>query len=382
VATFGPLSAFAFNAVAFLPSFITYLRWRRRPAPSRLPPERLARAIVTGIKFITMSPHVRTVLLRMMVVGTASSALVALLPLVSRDLIGGGATTYGILLGGLGVGAVGGALLIGRIRRLLPGETSIRLASLVMAVAVIGIARISSLPAALPLLLLAGASTTLVAAQLNIVVQLSAPRWVTGRCLAAFTAAAAGSVAIGAILWGHIAQATDVRTALLCSGVATLFTPLLGLWLRVPTVHDNSHVQELERMPEPEVKLAITHRSGPIIVEVEYRVDSTHARDFYRLMQSIQTLRQRNGAYGWSIARDIADPDVWLERFHCPSWLDYLHQRSRMTQADQALVEQVRPFHNDDKGYRLRRFLERPYGSVRWTAEAPDLPETMGMVTP
>ena len=46
-------------------------------------------------------------------------------------------------------------------------------------------------------------------------------------------------------------------------------------------------------------------------------------------MQEVQLSRQRNGAYGWSIARDIADPELWTERYHCPTWLDYLRQRNR-----------------------------------------------------
>jgi len=54
-------------------------------------------------------------------------------------------------------------------------------------------------------------------------------------------------------------------------------------------------------------------------------------------MQEVQLSRQRNGAYGWSIARDIGDPELWTERYHCPTWLDYLRQRSRPTQSERAL---------------------------------------------
>ena len=61
-------------------------------------------------------------------------------------------------------------------------------------------------------------------------------------------------------------------------------------------------------------------------------------------MQEVQLSRQRNGAYGWSIARDIADPELWTERYHCPTWLDYLRQRNRATQSERALHQQAIDF--------------------------------------
>jgi len=62
-------------------------------------------------------------------------------------------------------------------------------------------------------------------------------------------------------------------------------------------------------------------------------------------MQEVQLSRQRNGAYGWSIARDIADPELWTERYHCPTWLDYLRQRNRATQSERALHQRAIDFH-------------------------------------
>ena len=77
-------------------------------------------------------------------------------------------------------------------------------------------------------------------------------------------------------------------------------------------------------LTDPEVRLSLTPRSGPIVVEIEYRVDPAKARVFYAVMQHVQLSRQRSGAYGWSIARDLADPEPWTERYHCPTWHDYL----------------------------------------------------------
>jgi hypothetical protein len=125
-------------------------------------------------------------------------------------------------------------------------------------------------------------------------------------------------------------------------------------------------------LADPEVRLSLTGRSGPLVVEIEYRVAQENARAFHGVMQEVQLSRQRNGAYGWSIARDIADPELWTERYHCPTWFDYLRQRNRSTQSERALHQRAMDFHLGPDPVRVRRMLERPFGSVRWKEDTPD----------
>ena len=124
-----------------------------------------------------------------------------------------------------------------------------------------------------------------------------------------------------------------------------LLSPLLGLWLRMPPVGARNEAAT-DVLADPEVRLSLTGRSGPLVVEIEYRVAQDNARLFHNVMQEVQLSRQRNGAYGWSIARDIADPELWTERYHCPTWLDYLRQRNRATQSERALHQRAIDFHS------------------------------------
>lgn len=108
------------------------------------------------------------------------------------------------------------------------------------------------------------------------------------------------------------------------------------------------------------------------MVEIEYRVAQVNARAFHNVMQEIQSFRQRSGAYGWSAARDIADPEMWIERYHCPTWLDYLRQRNRSTQSERALDRRASAFHIGLGPIRIRRMLERPFGPVRRSEDGAD----------
>jgi len=370
VATAGAVAAFAANALLYIPLLVVLFLWNRTSEPSRLPRERLNRAIVSGVRYIANSPSIRIVLARTLVTGLIGGSVSALMPLVARDLLHGGAQTYGIMLGAFGMGAVIGALNIGEIRRRLSGESAIRACALSMggAIAAVALSRQPVLTAAA--LVVAGAVWMLAVALFNIGVQLSAPRWVAGRSLAAFQASIAGGIAIGSWGWGHLTNIAGVETALLVSAGLMLVSPLLGLWLGMPRV--GARNEDAEVLEDPEVRLSLTGRSGPLVVEIEYRVAQENARAFHNVMQDVQLSRQRNGAYGWSIARDIADPELWTERYHCPTWLDYLRQRNRSTQSERALHQSAIAFHIGLDPVRIRRMLERPFGSVRWQDSTPD----------
>ena len=370
VATLGAVAAFAANAILYFPLMAALFLWRRDNEPSRLPREQLNRAIVSGVRYIANSPAIKIVLARTLVTGLIGGSISALMPLVVRDLLHGGAQTYGIMLGAFGMGAVIGALNISEVRKRLSGEAAVRACAISMggAIAAVALSHEPVLTAAA--LVVAGAVWMLAVALFNIGVQLSAPRWVAGRSLAIFQASISGGIAIGSWGWGHLTDAAGVKVALLVSAVLMLLSPLLGFWLRMPRV--GARNEDAEVLADPEVQLSLSGRSGPLVVEIEYRVAQDNARAFHNVMQDVQLSRQRNGAYGWSIARDIADPELWTERYHCPTWFDYLRQRNRSTQSERALHQRAMDFHLGPDPVRVRRMLERPFGSVRWKEDTPD----------
>ncbi|MFG3594711.1 MFS transporter [Bradyrhizobium sp. RDI18] len=370
VATAGAVAAFALSTLLYLPLMLALFLWKRIAEPSRLPPEKFSRAIVSGVRYILNSPSIKIVLTRAMVTGVIGAAIIALMPLVARDLLHGDAQTFGIMLGAFGLGAVIGALTITEVRERMSGEAAIRACALSMggATAAVALSREPVLTAAA--LVVAGAVWMLSWALFNIGVQLAAPRWVAGRSLAAYQAAGSGGIAIGSWGWGDLTDAAGVQMALLVSAGLMLASPLLGLWLRMPRI--GARGEEAKVLDDPAVRLPLTGRSGPLVVEIEYRVAQENARAFHTVMQDVQLVRQRNGAYGWSIARDISDPELWTERYHCPTWLDYLRQRNRSTQPERAMEQQAVAFQIGPEPVRVRRMLERPFGSVRRKDETPE----------
>ena len=374
VAAAGAVAAFALNALLYLPLIVALLLWKRVVKPSRLPREQLKRAMISGVRYILNAPSIRIVLTRSMALGVIGGAILALMPLVVRDLLNGGARTYGFMLGAFGLGAVIGALSTGALTTRMTGEAAVRACAISLGASIATVALSGAPLLTGAALVVAGAVWTMSWTLFSVGVQLSAPRWVTGRSLAAYQAASSGGIAVGSWGWGHLAEIGGVQTALLVSAALLLLSPLIGLRLRMPQI--GTRDEEAEMLTDPEVRLPLTERSGPVVVEIEYRVAPEKARAFHKLMQDVQLYRQRNGAFGWSVARDIANPELWIERYHCPTWLDFLRQRNRSTQSERALGRRAEAFHVGPGPVRVRRMLERPFGSVRSNDEPPGRLET------
>jgi predicted MFS family arabinose efflux permease len=353
VASAGAVAAFVANALCYLPLIVVLLLWRRAPEPSRLPPERLAGAVVAGVRYIANSPAMRASLGRTFAIGMAGSCVSALLPLVSRDLLSAGAETYGVLLGCFGAGAVVGAMAVSELRSRLGSEAALRacVGTMVVGVALVAAGRSSWVTG--PGLVIAGAGWTASVTICNFSIQLAAPRWVSGRAVAAYRAAASGGIALGSWIWGEAAGPLGLKGAMWASCLALVFAAALGFWKPLP--HAVKAVEQSQApLSEMNLRLAISNRSGPIVLEFEYRIAPDRARQFYDLMRSVQLSRMRNGGYGWSLARDVENPELWVERFHCPTWLDYLRQRSRATHEERELHERARAFHLGPEPVRIR----------------------------
>jgi MFS family permease len=367
----GAKAAFAVNAIGYLPLFFAFVLWRRSHMTSRLPPERLGRAIVSGVRYVVNAAAIRSVLARTFLFGLCGATSTALAPLIAKDLLRGDASTYGLLLGATGVGAVVGALMVSRIQESLGAERATRLLASITALTLVVVGFSRSLPLTCAALLVGGASNILTIALCNISVQLTAPRWVVARAISLFSSSLTGGIAIGSVIWGMFANRWAVDSALVASGGAMLVIVFAWRYLPLPEAAKGS-VEPVVLSREPEVALPITMRSGPIVVELDYRVDGDSARAFYAAMLRVQGTRKRNGAFAWSLARDIADPTLWTERFHFPTWGDYLRMRDRYTQADLEAQAVADAYLTDQTVRRIRRQLERPFGSVRWQADSPD----------
>ncbi|PIL19565.1 hypothetical protein P775_13660 [Puniceibacterium antarcticum] len=363
VAAAGAAGAFLTNAVSYVALIAVLLRWKPDTKPRALPRERIGTAMAAGLRYVAMSPNIRIVLVRSCVFGAAAAAIPALMPVVARDLITGGPLTYGILLGAFGIGAVGGALTSGRLRARLTSEKIVRLGSLALVIGGIGTGLSHSMWLSVPALMVAGSGWVLALSTFNVTVQLSTPRWVVGRALSLYQMATFGGMAAGAWGFGSIAEADSVTTALLCAAALQAVGGVLGFVLPLPHSGEED-LEPLDRLGEPETEVPIHARSGPIVINIEHRIAETNIPAFMRVMNERRRICLRDGAKRWTLLRDLAEPELWIERYHVATWLEYIRDRERRTRADLDNFERIRALHIENHETRIHRMIERPVGSA------------------
>ncbi len=363
VATLGAAVAFVINALSYLPLLVVLARWRPVRPKRLLPRERMGIAMSAGLRYVAMSPNILSVLLRGFAFGFGGIVVLALLPLIARDLVKGGPLTYGILLGAFGVGALLGAALSARLRRTLTTEALVRgtFATFALAAAVAAVSpwiALTMLP-----LCAAGACWVLTLATFNAIVQLSAPRWVVGRAIALYQMATFGGMAGGSWLWGWAALHLGTEQALLAAAATLLVGAALGFRSPLPPIAALD-LDPLSRWREPQVAVDIEPRSGPIIVTVEYLIRDEDVFDFLGVMAERRRIRRRDGARQWTLLRDLVNPELWIERYESPTWVEYVRQNQRITKADAETGDRIRALHRGAEPPLARRLIERQVSAL------------------
>ncbi len=374
VAAAGAAAAFVINAFSYIGMLVTLLWWKPDRPRNPLPPEPLATAMHAGVRYVLLSPHLLAILARCLLFAVPMAAVPALMPIVARDLLGGGAPTFGILLAGFGIGAMGAALSSAALRARFSSDAVLRAICVVAFVAMVVIGQSRSFALTLLAHVMAGSVWTLGLATFNITVQMSSPRWVTGRTLAIYQTIAFGGMALGSWAAGELATLVGLRETITAAGVAALGTLLVARWLPVAVATTGSlDPQATAAVRPPHVE--IHDASGPIVVTITYRVPAHNAVAFLEIINEIGRVRRRDGARRWSVCQDIDDPVYWVERFESPTWLDYLRRQSRPTQADQELRQRMLGLIIGEQGI-VRRMVERPSGSEPLGSD-PSRPEPM-----
>lgn len=349
---------FLLNAVLALVAFVLVLRWQAPQRVSALPGERFFGAMRVGLQHVTQSPRLRAVLLRVFLFFLQSSAVLALLPLVARELGGGGggAGTYTLLLSSMGAGAIVAALSMSRLRSRFAGDQLVLGGTLVQAAMALVIAHSPYVALTLPAMVVSGMAWIATANSLTVAAQLALPNWVRARGMAMYQMALMGGSAAGAGLWGYVAQQTSVRAGI---SAAALFG--LGVWLTTRRVRviaepeDFSPAQPSTALVQPAVPARPDE--GPVMVLIEYRIDPTQAEAFHAVMQETRRARLRQGALSWGLFRDIAVPGRYVEYYLDESWLEHLRRLERFTASDAGLRERRLAFHIDDKPPVIRRLI-------------------------
>jgi MFS family permease len=348
IAAWGMDTPFWLNALSNL-GVIAALWWWRPVGPDVLrnvPSERFFLAVGAGLRYARHNPHLRATQLHALGFFLFASAYWALLPLVARDQIAGGATLYGLLLGTIGVGAVAGAFAIPQLKSRLGADGLVAAGAMGTAIALLLFAFARQAATAFAASAIAGLSWIVVLATLNVSAQAALPEWVRGRGLSIYNTVMFGALTLGSAIWGKVAAWTGLPTAQVIAALgAAVAVPLLWRWkLGTGALLD---LTPSRHWPEPGPLHEVGLDRGPVLVTIEYRIKPTDRDGFLEAIRHLAGERRRDGAFAWGVFEDPEHDGFFVETFMLNTWAEHLRQHARVTDADRAIQEAVNRFQID-----------------------------------
>ena len=362
IASLGTAYVFLLNALISIVSGIFILRWHSERKVSVLPGERFIGAMRVGVQYVRQSRRMQAILMRIFSFFFQAAALTALLPLVARQLPGGDAATFTLLLAAMGAGAVTIALNMAWLRQYISGDQLIRNGAALQAAATAAMAFAPNVWVALPLMFVAGIATICVANSLAISAQLALPNWVRARGMSIYQMSLMGGGAIGAATWGQLASMTSLQTSLLVAagGGAVMMTLIRRARELDAAVQEDLTPSALLRPPV--LAHPIAQNAGPVLTTIEYRIDPARADEFRSVMQESRRSRLRQGALSWELFRDTAEPGRYVEYIVDESWVEHLRRFDRVTSDDLAWRERRLALHVGDAPPRVTRCIGESVG--------------------
>ena len=348
--------------------------WKRPKDETDALSEQFLGAFRAGLRYARASRTLHVVLFRAFLFFVFSSAVWALLPLVARNVLDGGPSFYGILLGAVGVGAIGGALVLPRIRTRLTADGLVLLAATIAAAVMVLLALAPPQWLAIAGLVFLGAAWIIALTTLNGTAQAILPNWVRGRALAVYLTVFNGAMTVGSLGWGLIAQELGIAPTLFLGAAGLFLVSIILHRIKLPT--GDANLVPSSHWPEPLTAAEVPNDRGPVLVLIEYRVAEADRRHFLALIRRLSDERRRDGAYGWGITEDAADPEKLVEWFMVESWAEYLRQHRRVSHDDADVQARLRKYHIGPDGPVVRHFLTVPAGGHRAARKAPRTEET------
>jgi MFS family permease len=232
VASLGPSATFFLNAASFLGVIVVL--WRTRTPIVVRKRQPVGRAVLDGLSFAAKSVELKSIYAGVALFAFASATVPSLLASFASDRLHAGGVGYGLLLGSIGVGAIGGAVLLPPLRSLLPPRRLLPLSMATYAVSALACSTTRTTAVAMLILVPAGAAWLTTVSTFNALTQVHAPDHVRARSLAMYTLSFLGAFSFGSIAGGALANLIGVVAVYRVAALATLCASLIVRLLPVP----------------------------------------------------------------------------------------------------------------------------------------------------
>lgn len=234
-ALFGPAWCFVINGVSFIAVIAALAAMRLKPFVARERVASVAKDLHEGIRFVLRHGTIRALIATIGVVSGFGLAFATLVPAWAVKILGGNATTNGLLQSARGAGALLGALLIASLGRFEFRGRLLALGTFAFPGLLIVFSLIHWLPLSLATLFGVGVAQIFIFNLCNSLVQTQVPEGLRGRVMGIYTMVFFGIMPLGALWIGAVADRVSEPAAIFIGSSITLAYAVL-VWFLVPSM--------------------------------------------------------------------------------------------------------------------------------------------------
>jgi MFS family permease len=229
----GPAWCFTVNGFSFIAVIGALLLMRLNYSPVSSPRQSALKDIKAGLAFVASDRVVLTIIISMMFVSLFGISFVTLVPAWAVKVLGGDATTNGLMQSARGVGALIGALLTAALSRRHVRGRMLTIGTFVFPLMLLLFASINVLWLSLLVLVGIGLGFMVHANNSNSLVQTQVPDELRGRVMSIFMLTFQGMMPIGGLVAGIVAERVGEPLTVAC-GASILVVLAFVIYLRVP----------------------------------------------------------------------------------------------------------------------------------------------------
>jgi MFS family permease len=231
----GPAWCFAVNGFSYLAVIVALLLMKIDLAPVKTRAKSTFHDMRDGLKYVAQHERIRTLVAIAAIISLFGMAFVTLMPAWAVDILGGDATTNGLMQSARGVGALIGALMIASLGNFKWKGKLLTLGTFMFPVFLIVFAFVTSTPVSLLLLVGVGFAFMIVFNLLNTMLQSLVNDDLRGRVMSIYSLTFFGGMPVGALWAGALAEQYGEPITVIIGAVISLVFALLVFW-KMPNI--------------------------------------------------------------------------------------------------------------------------------------------------
>jgi MFS family permease len=231
----GPAWCFTINGVSFLAVIVALLMMHVKPMPAREMSSSAMQDLKEGLGYVVKHQVIRVLMVIAIVYGLFAMGYATIIPAWAVSVLGGDASTTGLLQSARGVGSLIAALTIASLGRFNWKGKMLTIGMLLFPVLLLVFSAITLTPLSILVMIGVGLGQMLLWNMLNTLIQTLVSDHLRGRVMGLYSLTFFGAMPIGSLLAGALASSAGEPATVVLTALVTLAFALALLW-RMPRI--------------------------------------------------------------------------------------------------------------------------------------------------